>query len=100
VRENQDLPRPGAAHHARSDMHGQAAHVLPDHLALPGMKPGANVQPEPPYRIPDRTGTPKAPRGPIEGGEEAIAKRLHLPADLQVAPIRSYCATLQVNTSP
>ena len=67
-------PDPGA------DVDRHAADVVADQLDLAGVDPGPHVDPEAGDIVLDRAGAADRPRRPVEGGEEAVAHRLHLVA--------------------
>jgi len=48
--------------HTRPDMHGNAAYLPGHDLALAGMQPGADMQPQLPYPITDRLRAPDGAR--------------------------------------
>src|SRR4051812_42552975 len=73
---DEHLARPGGAHHARADVHGEAADVVADHLALARMEPGPDLDAELAHRLLDRRGGADRAGGTIEGGEHAVACRL------------------------
>jgi hypothetical protein len=60
--------------------HSKASDVVAAHLDLAGVDPGAQVQPKLRGTGHNLGGTTKRPPGGVEGGEEAIACRLHLVA--------------------
>lgn len=46
---NEDLTRPGLSSDTRADVHGNAAELVTDELALPGMEAGPKLEPEFPH---------------------------------------------------
>ena len=50
----------------------------------PVWRPGADLEPERAHRLRDRGGAADRARGPVEGGEEAVAGALHLAAAVAV----------------
>ena len=62
----------------RRDVHGDAADVFTDDLDLATMQPDANGQLDRGRRVADREGAADRLCGTVEGGEEAVAQRLHL----------------------
>jgi hypothetical protein len=56
----------------RPDMHGNAAHLPGHDLALAGVQPCADMQPQLPYPATDRLRAPDGARGSVEGREEAV----------------------------
>src|SRR5207253_11092148 len=69
--------RPGGGPDARADVDGDAADIVADQLAFAGVEAGAYLDPELAHRVASRTGAADRARGPIEGGEKAVAHRLH-----------------------
>ena len=66
---------------AGADVHGHAADVVADELALAGVQPGAHLEAERPHPVRGSRGRTRiAARRPVEGGEEAVPQGLDLPA--------------------
>src|SRR5207253_2121086 len=64
-----------ARDHARGDMHGHAADVWADHLALAGMHAGAHIDAWRAEVLPDRTCAADSARRTVERRQEAVAER-------------------------
>src|SRR4029078_2204895 len=63
---------------ASADVDRHAANVLAMQFALAGMQSGTDVEAERTDAVPDRAGALDSTSGAVEGGEEAVAQRLHL----------------------
>src|SRR6266581_4701649 len=59
---------------ARADVDSDAAKLRPHHLALAGMEPGADLEPEAPDAVADRARGAYTPSRPVEGREETVAR--------------------------
>src|SRR5436190_22640781 len=81
---DEHLPRPGDRSHARADVDRDAPEVVAYQLALAGMEPGPHLDPEVAHRIAGRAGAADRARGAVDGGQEPVAERLHLPAPLSL----------------
>src|SRR5207247_6593263 len=84
----QHLAGLGLPHHAGADVHGDPADVVSAAFDLADVQPGADVDADTPQQHAElRCGADRA-AGTIEGGERAVARRLHDPASetLQVGP--------------
>src|SRR5205823_14646140 len=64
--------------HARGDVHGHAADVCADHLALAGVYASAHIDAERADVLPDRTRAADRARGTVERRQEAVAESLDL----------------------
>src|SRR5439155_8085208 len=68
----------GTGSHTGTDVNGDAAYVVVHQLALACVQPGPHLDPERADAIADGAGAADRPRRAVEGGEEAVAQRLHL----------------------
>src|SRR5919197_3887134 len=53
---DEHLARPGERRHARAGVHGDPAHLPVRQLALAGVEPGAQLEPEAAHAVADRAG--------------------------------------------
>src|SRR4029453_9521236 len=74
---DEPLVRPGECADPRADVDGHAADVVADELALAGVQAGAHIDVERSHGVRDRSRTADPARRSVEGGEEAVAQRLH-----------------------
>src|SRR2546423_13682646 len=65
---------------ARAGVEGGPAHLPVRDLALAGVEPGAELEPEAAHAVPDRAGGADRSRRPVEGGEEAVPGGVDLAA--------------------
>src|SRR5207344_509465 len=72
------LARIRASCDARTDVDGDAGHLPVGELDLSGVQPGPDVQSERTHGLDDRARAPDRPRRPVEGREEAVARRVDL----------------------
>src|ERR1019366_5978356 len=77
---NQHFVRFGSGRDARRDMHRDTADIVADQLALAGMEPGADLQSQRTKFFTYRTGASYRPIRPVERGEHAVARGVHLAA--------------------
>src|SRR6266446_4491040 len=77
---DQHLARVRRGGHAGADVHGDAAHVVAPQLALAGVQAGADLEAERAHRLADGQRTAHRACGTVEGREEAVARRVNLPA--------------------
>jgi len=77
---DQHLARVRRGGHAGADVHGDAAHVVAPQLALAGVQAGADIEAERAQRPADGQRTAHRACGTVEGREEAVARRVNLPA--------------------
>jgi hypothetical protein len=72
-------------------VHGDAADLRAVELALAGMDAGADLDAELPHGLSGRERAADGARRTVEGGEEAVARRVHLPAAeaVELAPDRA-----------
>src|SRR5581483_1868225 len=73
-----DLPGARARCDPRGDVHGDAAQLVAEPLALARMDTGADVDAEDAARVLDRAGAPDGAGGPVERGHEAVAGAVDL----------------------
>src|SRR5438876_11516308 len=73
---HQDFAGTGKRRDSSADVHGDARQLGPKNLTLAGMQPGANGETQTLNGIGDRARGANATRGPIEGGEDAVARRI------------------------
>src|SRR6185312_3603533 len=76
---DEDLAGSGVGGDAGADMQSDPCDLAVDELALAAVQPGADLEPELGSAGDDRRCAPYRPRGPVEGGEEAVARRVDLP---------------------
>ena len=74
----QHLARARERADACADVHRDAAQVLAPLLAFAGVHPGADLEPERADGVDRGQRALRRPCRPVEGGEEAVAGRLHL----------------------
>src|SRR5262245_42097891 len=79
-RRDENLTGAGSRTDAVADVDCQAAELVADNLALPGVQSGANLETERRDRLPNRRRAPDCADRAIEGGEKAVACRVELPA--------------------
>src|SRR5438876_66557 len=77
---DQHLARVRRGGHAGADVHGDTAHVVAPQLALAGVQAGADLEAEWAHRLADGQRTAYRACGTVEGREEAVARRVNLPA--------------------
>ena len=78
VPDTQTSPERAKAPTPCADVHSHPRHVVPDHLALPSVHAGTDLDPEG-FRPRDyRLGAFDRTRRPFERGEEAVSGRLDL----------------------
>src|SRR2546423_1061407 len=77
---DEHLARPGERRDARAGVDGDPAHLPVRELALARVQPGAELESEAAHTVADRAGGADRARRPVEGGEEAVAGRVHLAA--------------------
>src|SRR5262245_64364660 len=65
---------------ARPDVDGDTADLAVHEFALPCVKSRADLEAEFANAVPNRARAPNRPRGAVEGREESITRRIHLPA--------------------
>src|SRR5918911_699338 len=70
---DEDLTRPGQRRHPRAGVDGDPAHLPVRELALAGVEPRPELEPESPDRLLDRVSRPDRACRPVKGGEEAVA---------------------------
>src|SRR5271170_7116077 len=75
---HQNLVCVGERSDARADVHRYAADIVADHFALPRMQPGADSDAKRLDFLRYRASAAYAARRPVEGGENAVARALHL----------------------
>src|SRR5919197_291292 len=75
---DEHLARPGEGRDARAGVNRDAAHLPVRELALAGVEPGSELEPEPPDRLLDRVGGPDCPRRSVECCEEAVPRGVDL----------------------
>src|SRR5687768_7186846 len=71
-----DLAGARGSGHPGADVHGDPADVVADQLALAGVQPRPDLQAETGDRLADGGGPLDRARGPVEGGERTVARRL------------------------
>src|SRR5438270_12206768 len=64
--------------HASAYVHGETTDVRAHDLALAGVQPRADLQPDLGHRVPDRHRAADTARRAVEGGEEAVASSVDL----------------------
>src|SRR3954471_8810405 len=71
-------------------MHRDPADVSVEHLALAGVKAGANLDSQSPCLLADRQGAADRSSRPVEGRKDAVAQHLYLlsPKPLELRPDR------------
>src|ERR671919_1326170 len=87
---DEDFAGRGRGHDARADMDRDAAHVAVAEFDLAGVQAGADVDPGAGKLLAQERGRPDAPSRPVEGGEDAVARRLDQSA--VEAPDHATCA--------
>src|SRR5918912_3540752 len=70
---DEDLTRPGQRRDPRAGVDGDPAHLPVRELALAGVEPCAELEPEAAHAVADRARGADRACGPVEGGEEAVA---------------------------
>lgn len=95
---HQDLARTRERGDSGADVNGNAAHLIPHDLALAGMEPGADVDPERPDVVGDRAGAADTARRTVEGRQEAVTGRVDFtaPEPLEITPDNGVMAVQQV----
>src|SRR4030095_3962174 len=88
---HQDLTRSGERSDARADMQRNATQRTLVQLALAGMNPGPDLQPEPLYGRIGGQGAPDRARRTVERSDKAIAGGIHL-ATAQPFDLGADCA--------
>src|SRR3954467_9255495 len=89
--------------HPRADVHSDATDIAPDELALPGVEPGPDGQPEQAGdRVADGACAPDRSGRAVECREKAVADALDLPAPeaVQLVPDHRVVALQQVPPPP
>src|SRR5262245_42486742 len=77
---DEHLPGGRLGRHPRPDRDRDAGDLLVDDLALAGVEPGAELEPQLGHRVPDRARAADRTRRPVEAGEEPVARRVQLDA--------------------
>ena len=80
VPETSTSPGPAIAPNTSGDVDGQPAEVVSSHFALPGVKPGSDLDPERFDCFDNGTSAPYCAGRAVEGGEKTISGRLDLAA--------------------
>src|SRR5829696_4527435 len=74
----QHLARSGQRRDPSGRVDGDTANIVPDAFDLSGVDPGADLETQTPDSFGDGHGTPDRASRPVEGGEEAVPRRVDL----------------------
>src|SRR5438477_4237938 len=88
---DEHLARPGERGDPCPGVDGDAADLRPVELTFAGVDTGADLDAQLPDSLAGRERTADGARRPVEGGEEAVARRVHLAAAeaVELAPDRA-----------
>src|SRR5215217_8751114 len=81
---HEHLPWRRSGTHARSDVHGYAADVVPGQLALAGVQSRPQLEPERAHPVAQVGSAADRAARPVESRQEAVAEGLHLAPSVAV----------------